>query len=671
MRARGVFLWVVLVLMVPRGLVGQEGPSFDLRRFRPAGSPMSVFSVERSEVLGHLSFAAKLWGEYSHEPLKFEDLQGRERPVVDGTATVSLGLALGLFDWVDVALLLPVVPFQDARFDGVAIENGYVGDLRLIGKVRVLDAESWGGFGLAAGLDLSFPTGDEGAFLGDGFLTGRPFVVADYRLGPVVLVGNLGATLRESGGLLNYRQGPSLDYGFGVVWVAVDALLHLQGELFGALPLGEAIGDDFHRPLELLLGAKVLTRKDIHFTVAGGTGLSAGVGSPAFRVMAGVEYAPLSDDSDGDGVPNAEDLCPNLPGDAAFRGCPNPDSDGDGICDPWVTEQGLAEAFGCSGVDLCPDLAGVEAFSGCPNPDADDDGLCDLWVWDLGLAEHFECRGKDLCPLMPGVSLYSGCPPPDRDQDGYCDAWVATLGLVEAFGCEGVDLCPELAGEALYSGCPDPDQDDDGVCDPWVQELDLVGHFSCDGIDLCPTLAGEAAFFGCPHPDPDGDYICSPFVSELGLMGRFECVGYDQCPDEPETINGIDDDDGCPDEGPRVVIVQADKIEILEPVFFETNMALIRPESYSLLNQVARTILASPSIARVRVEGHTDDRGGLDANMRLSQERAQAVVDYLVGQGVEQDRLEPVGYGPQRPLVPGKSERARSQNRRVEFVLIQ
>ncbi len=103
---------------------------------------------------------------------------------------------------------------------------------------------------------------------------------------------------------------------------------------------------------------------------------------------------------------------------------------------------------------------------------------------------------------------------------------------------------------------------------------------------------------------------------------------------------------------------------------FASGKSIIQPRSLPLLDQVARVLREHPEIERVRVEGHTDDRGKAEANRALSQARAEAVRDYLVKQGVEGGRLEAKGFGPDRPVTSNKTAQGRATNRRVEFVII-
>ncbi len=119
-----------------------------------------------------------------------------------------------------------------------------------------------------------------------------------------------------------------------------------------------------------------------------------------------------------------------------------------------------------------------------------------------------------------------------------------------------------------------------------------------------------------------------------------------------------------------LVVITRRKLRIRKKVHFATGKAEIRPDSKQLLDQVAAVLNEHPEILLVRIEGHTDNRGGYRYNMRLSQKRAEAVRDYLISQGVDPSRLVAKGYGPTRPLVPNISARNRRRNRRVEFRIL-
>lgn len=121
---------------------------------------------------------------------------------------------------------------------------------------------------------------------------------------------------------------------------------------------------------------------------------------------------------------------------------------------------------------------------------------------------------------------------------------------------------------------------------------------------------------------------------------------------------------------PRAVL-RKDRIEIREKVFFELDSFGIRSESFPLLREVAQIIMRNPEIRKLRIEGHTDSRGDDAYNLSLSFDRAEAVREFLVAQGVERHRLNAMGYGERQPLAYGEDEESWALNRRVDFIIEQ
>jgi outer membrane protein OmpA-like peptidoglycan-associated protein len=174
----------------------------------------------------------------------------------------------------------------------------------------------------------------------------------------------------------------------------------------------------------------------------------------------------------------------------------------------------------------------------------------------------------------------------------------------------------------------------------------------------------------------------------------------DQCPKVPEDRDGFEDHDGCPDldndrdgipddedECPNVAgqrhagdgngcpkrgyaVVRHGNLLIFGKVLFESGSAKLTHESENLVDQIAEALKTHPEVAHLRVEGHTDDLGGADLNMKLSQQRAESVMHELKSRGVDERRLTARGYGETRPLVPNSSPGGRAKNRRVEFVVV-
>ena len=146
--------------------------------------------------------------------------------------------------------------------------------------------------------------------------------------------------------------------------------------------------------------------------------------------------------------------------------------------------------------------------------------------------------------------------------------------------------------------------------------------------------------------------------------GVLECPDpIDKCPDQPaQTV------DGCPQKY-KLVVVTESKIEMKQTVYFATGRAKIKAVSYPLLNEVAQALDDHPKL-RVRVEGHTDSQGSDRFNLKLSGARANSVRDYLIRRGVDADRMVAKGYGERVPIADNRSKGGRSQNRRVEFVIL-
>ena len=103
-----------------------------------------------------------------------------------------------------------------------------------------------------------------------------------------------------------------------------------------------------------------------------------------------------------------------------------------------------------------------------------------------------------------------------------------------------------------------------------------------------------------------------------------------------------------------------------EKIRFKTGKADVSPASHRLLDRLVATAGKCPA-ARIRVEGHTDSSGARDMNLRLSRERAEAVVSYLRDKGVAADRLTGEGFGPDQPVANNKTPAGRETNRRTEF----
>lgn len=265
----------------------------------------------------------------------------------------------------------------------------------------------------------------------------------------------------------------------------------------------------------------------------------------------GIKIAFGGMDTDGDGIYDRDDECPEEPGLPEFNGCP--DTDGDGIEDRS---------------DACPDEAGLAEYDGCP--DTDGDGIPDP---------------QDECPTVAGLESMNGCP--DEDGDGIMDS---------------EDECPNEAGPVENNGCPFEDSDGDGVN---------------DDEDECPEVAGTVENNGCPEPTVE-------IINELNEYSR--------------------------------------------TILFDLNKATIRQESSGALESIADIMEEYPNTI-FHIEGHTDSTGDAGYNEQLSRDRAASVREFLIENGIAENRLTSEGYGESEPIASNNTAEGRQQNRRVEISL--
>jgi outer membrane protein OmpA-like peptidoglycan-associated protein len=118
-----------------------------------------------------------------------------------------------------------------------------------------------------------------------------------------------------------------------------------------------------------------------------------------------------------------------------------------------------------------------------------------------------------------------------------------------------------------------------------------------------------------------------------------------------------------------VLIITDRKITLRKQIHFTTGEATILPDSEPILSELL-SVMLSKGIDKLRVEGHTDNVGGTAKNQKLSQDRADAVLQWLVNHGVAPEKLEAVGYGDSKPVAPNLTSRGRALNRRVEFDIL-
>jgi outer membrane protein OmpA-like peptidoglycan-associated protein len=162
-----------------------------------------------------------------------------------------------------------------------------------------------------------------------------------------------------------------------------------------------------------------------------------------------------------------------------------------------------------------------------------------------------------------------------------------------------------------------------------------------------PVAAPVAAPAPVPCSDRDGDGVCD---------------AVDRCPD----VAGPADNFGCPVY--EKLVVQPDKLELKEKLYFDWDKATLQAVSYPLLDEVVLALKQNVTF-KVQIEGHASSEGAYDYNQELSEKRAETVLAYLVAHGIATERLVSKGFSSSVPVATNTTEAGREANRRVEFVV--
>ncbi len=483
----------------------------------------------------------------------------------------------------------------------------------------------------------------------------------------IYLGGNYNFTEKINAGVLFYSQifdksihpGLSLSYNQKVVpWLGFSVSYSMYNRSYNNIGLGLALGNgpvQFYILSDNVLGAVFpQNTKNLHLNF--GLNLIFGKGGK---------------DKDGDGVADKKDDCIDIAGLKELNGCP--DKDGDGIADKddvCPDEKGLPKLKGCpdkdgDGVmdkeDVCIDVAGIAELKGCP--DKDGDGIADAednCPDEKGLAVLKGCPDKDgdkvsdkedACPDVPGVAAFKGCP--DKDGDGVEDK---------------IDLCPDKAGVASNNGCPETK----------LSLIDLSGNTLGTAIR---AKDGTFTFEGVPFDENmlfrlDGEHVDT--IVELTIIVGGEARKAVRISSEfPYRFSFLKSDSNkLKKEEEEDVAVKLDvkEAEVLKKAFnnleFATGKDLIKESSYASLDELAGLMTKKPGW-RLKISGHTDNKGDAVANLKLSEKRAGAVKNYLINKGITADRFKVEWFGSSKPIADNTTEAGRQQNRRVEMLIIE
>jgi outer membrane protein OmpA-like peptidoglycan-associated protein len=390
----GALLLAASALSVAGASAQTTATGFSLDRFNPSERGSEWFVEDSLDLRGDPAAAVGIVGELGIRPLVIYNPDGSTQAIpVHQQLVLHPGASVTLFDRLRLGLDVPVAAYQggtSGTVDGVsypAVTSGGVGDLRIGADVRLFGVHG-DPFTLAAGAQLFIPSGNSTEYLGDNsFHAVLPRVLVAGQIDWFSYAAHLGFHYR---GLDTTVAGASVgsEVLFGVSGGvrALDGKLLVGPELYGATGVTGSVFAGPSTPVELLLGGHYLIGSSVRVGLGIAPGLTRAYGEPSVRYLASVEWVSSHEAP----PPPPEPVAPPAPPP------PPPDRDGDGILDAD---------------DACPDVPGVKTedpkTNGCP-PDRDHDGILDA---------------DDACPDVPGVKTEdpktNGCPPdPDRDKDG-------------------------------------------------------------------------------------------------------------------------------------------------------------------------------------------------------------------------------------------------------------
>ena len=561
--------------------------------------------------------------EYARSPLVREvsydpDVPGQTEALVDDLLAFNFSLGVAPHERLRFDLAAPVYGLSTGA---ARIPDGpTMGDLRLssmVVAVRPAHLPQGGGFGLGIVGNLDIPSGNPERYLGKADLAGGAKLALTYESPIVTATADVGAQFDPSLQLQNLEGSDHLVAGLAVGFLTSDLVgLTVEGNIAPPLQVPQFTDAQTLPPAEALLSMRIRTRTGPFVTFGAAGGLTDGPGVPSYRAFLGLGYS------------DAEPAAP-------------PDAD---------------PLFALRSNDRCP--LEDETF----NDYKDDDGCPDrLGTLAIDVRFRGESRAADAVVVGP-----EGAKEQRIGTQGFAlDAVPGSQWTVRANdGClhgEASATAAEGGAHLVVELVPRSDA---------TARIEVLGT---DGLSL-PTaqVVWHSDRMECVPNGPNGVSGTGALVQPIasGTHTLIVTAPHHNVHEQRVTLNPGQEVHLPVQLAASKIVVEKKRIRILEKVQFETAKAVIRPSSFSLLDEVAATIITNPHLGRVEVQGHTDSRGTTAYNQRLSEDRAASVRDYLLGKSVPPERLVSRGYGESSPIETNKTPDGREANRRVAFKLI-
>lgn len=659
-------------------------PAVTLDQYDPAPRPEDGFSLSGAQPGSHLQYAASLHIDYARDPLVYENVAGNANTtrvsLVSDQVRAHAAFTLGLYDVAMVYLALPV----DLWMKGETLGNqptatgAGAGDLAFGGRVAIYRGPQ---AAVALQLGLTAPTGHAGTqgrpgVAGDSGVTAHPEVTSEINAGPLSVLLNFGARMRQDVRFASTRFADSLTFGAGVSVPISRETLRALAELHGATPMDD-VGNRPTSPLEALLGMKLVPAQGFTLGLAGGAGLLRGYGAPTLRALLMFGYssggadqhhaaqqapepapeAPAPEatplvvaeqpvaaaaaaaalvDRDKDGIGDAEDECPLAPGAVDRAGCPRflryDEHSGEIAFEPTLRFSG-------------------DAKKPVPNSDAALEELVALLVANpklkIRIEAHLARGGDSHKAVQQSVARAASV-----------GRWLLVKGVaserIEAVGCgTNRPIVPEHGAQRAKN-----ERTVAFVTSP-LPETGMRSSLGCTAAEITPKPApapvvlkepeprapiAAAPAPAAPKPVPAPPVPVPAAATPLTLVPPFESESYK-------------------------VDLAAGRIELRKPIRFEEGTAELNPRSQAYLVEIAGTLRANPRL-KIAIESYVAVDAGAQASLALSQQRAQVVRKRLVDKGIAPERIKAYGCGENRPIAPGNVPWGRKKNERIEIPVL-
>jgi outer membrane protein OmpA-like peptidoglycan-associated protein len=472
-----------------------------------------------------------------------------------------------------------------------------------------------GGAGLSIVPFINLPTGRPGRFLGDGGFGGGGVLAGSYLYKDFLVAAHFGVEYAPDAAFANLRGGTRLLSAIAMAYDIRDTVA-IPGEVTFDPSLVNNRVAFTGSPGEFLLSARGNAGYGVNWTVGASTAITRGASAATFRAFLGIGWTYGKDarfrDTDSDGLVDAYDAC-----------IEEPETYNDFLDDDGCPEPAGNLVFKVVDGDGDP-ITGITAtIAGGRLGPTDKQGYLDTGEWPVGLRLDAQF---------------------DRMMEWYAPKRVRRVQIAEGTTEVEVEM-PILPGLVHVSATANGEPVDAEMTFQGWKEVP-VGRLGGGGQAVFHLGPGKWQAFARAK-----GFATEQFVIDLA-------------PNEAKIVDiSLELDEAT-------IVFKDDQFVTLEPVHFEYDKAVIQDDSKPMLRELAANLTSYEDISLVEVQGHTDSDGSNSYNVRLSQQRVDAVRDFLIEEGVLVDKLVARGFGESCPADTNATEEGRANNRRVQFFVV-